>query len=784
VVIPLGQCLARPGQPLVDHLTAVAEAMASAPQTPSDWLARLAGFLHDLGKARATWQRYLQAKLAGRSAEPVPHAYFGAAILAPLGQELLRHLSAWDTHRGEWLRWILDVADHHGELGDVEETPPWQRHWRLDVIADVDWPGVAAALLPHLPPTMPVPDWLRDGQAVFARVAEVGRQWRRMVEQWRNDQVDWLATARGWPPLAEACFREPTSRLIAADRFDSGHVKPEAWRSSQAEQAIQALDDHIARNRNGTEMDALRQRVRELALQAWRKNPDAPFYALTLPTGYGKTLTALRIALEAVRQGRARRIVYVAPHISILSQAAREIARACRMEVLEHHHLAVTLNEEMDDAAYLAMESWQAPVVATTFHQLFRALFPCRAQHTLRLPALEDAVVILDEPQMLDPRVWNVLLLLLEAAHRKLGTQVLLVTATLPTTRYAGVEVVPLTPAEQVPVVSRYRLTVHPDPLDEERLAELMLRKAREVGQVGVICNTVVDALRVYRLVREHADVPTFFVHGMLQPIHKQIVLDALSKHLSDEHPVIVVGTPILECGLNLSFRFLWRALPTLPAVVQSAGRVNRHGKQDHGEVWVAPFWRGGERSTREWLYQRREERDVTDELLARAPGSLAEPDVLALMREYYEEVFARNNHLAYCERLKQGILGRWSEVAGLKPFEDTVPTVTVFVPTGEHWLTEKQRQQFLEQWGCRSADELYERYCDSKWMSELDFLMRKRFLAALQAFSVPVVATCAQRVAAETERGIARCADTKLYDEELGFAGLRDVENAKTWIW
>lgn len=85
-----------------------------------------------------------------------------------------------------------------------------------------------------------------------------------------------------------------------------------------------------------------------------------------LPTGYGKTLTALRVALEAVSMGRCERIVYVAPYISILSQAANEIAKATGLPVLEHHHLS--LLAQKDDQDVEALDSWQAPVVATTFN--------------------------------------------------------------------------------------------------------------------------------------------------------------------------------------------------------------------------------------------------------------------------------------------------------------------------------------------------------------------------------------------------------------------------------
>ena len=104
--------------------------------------------------------------------------------------------------------------------------------------------------------------------------------------------------------------------------------------------------------------------------------------------------------LTACSLGRAKRIVYVAPYISILSQATDDIRKATGLR-FQHHHLSVVQNPDFaEDDDLLLMESWQAPIVATTFNQLFLALFPRRAQHSMRLRALEGAFVIVDEPRL------------------------------------------------------------------------------------------------------------------------------------------------------------------------------------------------------------------------------------------------------------------------------------------------------------------------------------------------------------------------------------------------
>jgi hypothetical protein len=52
-------------------------------------------------------------------------------------------------------------------------------------------------------------------------------------------------------------------------------------------------------------------------------------------------------------------------------------------------------------------EGWRAGVTVTTFVQLFESLAGPRNQQSMKLPALRDSVIVLDEPQSLPLDWWK-----------------------------------------------------------------------------------------------------------------------------------------------------------------------------------------------------------------------------------------------------------------------------------------------------------------------------------------------------------------------------------------
>lgn len=799
-MIPLEQCVARPPEggrdyPLISHLIEVAERSGNPQGDPFEQLQFLAGLLHDAGKAQSSWQRYIAVPAQRRGS--VPHAFLGAALFFVFALRLRNEYRQLCAHNAELLDGAIlqltaDLADHHGELKDLDEAaPPWEAGWRPGCLEETDLAGLLRFVREHFPP-------LEAGGIVSPEdipelIRQARMQWRRLVIAHQSRRVE-SADEAGDDVVVK---RLRTARLISADRFSVAQVTPVALSPQQADAALERLLGYCRQRgdelgaREKTTLTGLRQRAQEEVVRAYQAAPSSAFYTLRMPTGMGKTLAALRVGLEACRTGRAERIVYVAPYLTILSQAVKEMREATELEVIEHHHLSVlqpSSGEEGDPHELLLQESWQAPIVATTFNQLFRALSPRSAQETIRLHAMQKAFFILDEPQIVDGDVWRLFLSLMEAAAARLRMTALLITATTPPLDALRVAPVDLTP-QALPSPCRYVVTVRREQMDEHALADALVEAVEERRVVAAILNTIEDAGRVYKQVKQRCgpQVAVFNLHGAMTSLHKKERIEQIRARLNAKQPTVVVATQIIEAGVDLSFRLIYRARPIVPSLVQAAGRANRHAAEGEplAEVVDFHFLRDG-KETRQYVYDGIAT-DVSDELLA-SFDSIPEPEMLALCERYFEEVFRRKPGTSTLAYLKEATLGRWSNLQRISPFQEKGYRISVFVPNEGPWVDGDTRK-LLAYFGARDPGHLYELYRERRWISQLSFVDRKRFFGLMQRFIVPVpyrharvITNLGEVSASEQPPAIALLRQPQLYREDTGFGNL--VQDVDEWIY
>ena len=548
-------------EPLARHLREVACGAAARAQR-FGWaeVARVAGLLHDVGKASGQFQDYIQ----GRAPRGGDHSTAGAlAALRAYPEPLARVLA-------------LIVAGHHSGLADPDEI---ERRVGAAVPGHEGWEAHAGPLppLPALLPTRPAP----------------------------APELPWLHRPFGLSFMVRMLFScLVDADFIATETFMQGGPLP---RGNTTGIAIlrDRLRDHLQTLQAGAKPTELNRLRAEILDHATAKAAAAPgFFTLTVPTGGGKTLASLAFALEhAVVHGK-RRVVVVAPFTAIIEQTADIYRRALGEgdAVLEHHasfdweEAGRARDDAGDELGRLrrAAENWDAPVVVTTAVQFFESLYANRTSRCRKLHNLADSVIVLDEAQMVPVPVLLPCLAALDELRRSFGASIVLCTATQPAWRRQDAALVEHRPGGQrvelgLPIgddrelaprprelyvqLRRVRVEVRPDPVDDAGLAAAF---AEAPGMLCIV-NSRGHARAVFERIR-HLDGARHLT-TLMCPAHRRAALREVRERLAAKLPVRLIATSLIEAGVDISFPEVWRASAGLDSVAQAAGRCNREGE-------------------------------------------------------------------------------------------------------------------------------------------------------------------------------------------------------------
>lgn len=588
----------RPPHDLVEHLREVGELAAEfAGQFGSDW-ARLAGRWHDLGKFRPRFQNYirvvsgfefeLDAHIKGEAGK-APHSTAGALLAVD------RFGAA-----GRVLAYL--IAGHHAGLAD----------WFGGLDARLADPKSRAELNESLAEQPPV-DLLEAGDFKPNLQAIPGGKdgfalWVRMLFSALVD-ADFLDTE---------CYMNP-------EKF----ARRNTWPS--LEELTPLFDAHMANlaaKADPTTVNALRTDILIQCRKAAVLGPG--LFSLTVPTGGGKTLSGMAFALEHARHHGKCRVIHVIPYTSIIEQTANIFRSIFGDAVIEHHSNAESAPGDETSVSRLACENWDAPIVVTTNVQFFESLFASRTSRCRKLHNIVDAVVILDEAQLLPPEFLQPILDVLNLLTRHYGVTVVLSTATQPALASReyfdarqnlrgldNVREIIGNPDALYTALERVKVWLPADlhqPTDWPQLAEALAAHNSALA----IVNTRKDA----RALWDAMPRGTLHLSALMCGAHRSQVIDDIKTRLAAGTPTRVVSTQLVEAGVDVDFPVVYRALAGLDSIAQAAGRCNREGRlKGRGEVVVfvppnpAPpgLLRQGESACREVL------RGVTDSPLTRA---------------------------------------------------------------------------------------------------------------------------------------------------------------------
>ena len=557
-------------------------------------LGRLLAQLHDAGKAQQAFQRYI----LGKSDQKAPHSAAGALLATCMLYELSEELQLKKLPRTSQLL-AYTISGHHRGLYDYIELRKELKKKEIE--------GRYAKTTEALP-----------------NIKLELRTWVEEHAESTESSLKELAKQVGATEQAQAVIRLLFSCLVDADFLDTEAFMDEERKGRRHEATsgyapLETLRDRLTKHMESFSTEGKINEARRAFLNRCRahgRTCPKGYYSLFLPTGGGKTLSSMAWALETALKHEAKRIIYVIPYTSIITQTAgifREIFG--EENVLEHHSdISFSGGETSQEAeryerTRLLAENWDAPIIVTTSVQFFESLFSHKVSRSRKVHSIANSVVVFDEVQMFPTEFLHPMLRLLDDLKGIYGTQLLFCSATLPpfdkdhSSSFKRVndfhqlseDIQPIVPEDPELFKVFDRVIYHLE--EKEYTTKELAEELSQHDSALCIVNSRRDASQLYQALLEEGKEAQDIIHlsRNMCSAHLKERIAEIRHRLKAKIPTIVISTQLIEAGVDIDLPIVYRAISGLDSIVQAGGRCNREGEQPApGKVYVFSLSDGG----------------------------------------------------------------------------------------------------------------------------------------------------------------------------------------------
>lgn len=406
---------------------------------------------------------------------------------------------------------------------------------------------------------------------------------------------------------ASVFFRMVLSCLADADHSDTArHFGQYPINSSVPSlrpiERLEALDAQIKKLEGEDERSILRQTMYENCRDA---ELSGGFSACDSPVGSGKTTAVMAHLLRQADRRNARRVFVVLPFTSIITQSVDTYRRYLTLPGESPDAVVAELHSRAEfedlDLRYLT-SLWRAPIIVTTAVAFFETLASSQPSALRKLHELPGSVIFIDEahaalPIHLLPLAWQ----WMNVLAKEWGCYWVLASGSL--VRYWTIGDLIKQRVDVPDLVDeglRHRLLKYeenriefkwmPRPVSRTELIQYVLDSP---GPRLLIVNTVQNAAMLAddlrnRYGRERVE----HLSTALTPQDRNTIVRRIETRLNDSNDTewTLVATSCVEAGMDFSFRTGFREVASLVALLQAAGRVNRHGREVNTTMWSFVF--------------------------------------------------------------------------------------------------------------------------------------------------------------------------------------------------
>ncbi|MFA7636850.1 MAG: CRISPR-associated helicase Cas3' [Monoglobales bacterium] len=543
----------------------------------------LSGLLHDMGKLKCEYLKYLEDSYAGIDVKKgsINHTFAGVKYI--LEKYHNDNNDAFDKLASEIIAFA--VGSHHGEFDIIDIDGKNGFEYRINKdITEICYDEAKTNFL-----SLCINDDEIDKYFYLAK-EEI-----KVLVNKRNGNRDNGRTKMTF--ILGMTARMVLSALIEGDRRDTAEfmsrknffeyqITKEFWRNHL---------DHFEQKLNQFKEDSPINSARRNFSDKCAKFAEhrGGIYRITIPTGAGKTLCMLRYTLEHSKIFDKKRIIFIIPLLSILDQNSKVIGEFVKDEsiIQELHSNVVNSTEQTDglDGFELLSETLSSPIVISTLVQLLNMMFSDKTSCVRRLSALCGSVIVIDEIQSLPVNMISLFNTAINFLAYYCNTTIILSSATQPCFDKVSYSIEFNDNPDMIPfdkdlfnVFKRTEVIdkTMPYGMSIDELADFSAEIMDNHSSLLVICNTKSSALRLYNsisILNSEGQYKLFHLSTAMCMQHRMDTLDKINKCLKIGQKIVCISTQLVEAGVDFSFENVIRVIAGLDNITQAAGRCNRN---------------------------------------------------------------------------------------------------------------------------------------------------------------------------------------------------------------
>ncbi len=333
-------------------------------------------------------------------------------------------------------------------------------------------------------------------------------------------------------------------------------------------------------------------------------NLDKYIFYLEAPTGSGKTLTSINLAMNLLKEkSKIDKIFYVFPFNTLVEQT-----RGVFEEIFGDHLDVEVINsitpikektdtqQEQEESryqkSYMNRLFFHNELIISTHIAFFNILFGTSKEDNFPLWQLANSVIILDEIQSYDNNLWSYMTKFFSHYAKALNIRIIIMSATLPkldlliehdnrlfvdliTNRAKYFE----NDYFKNRVEIDYSLLEYKE-IDFDDLKEKLFEASQNYNKILFEFIKKQSAREFYRLIKEDCDFSDFEVYelsGDDNKAYRQKIINQTKEDIK----IIVIATQVIEAGVDIDMDLGFKDISTLDSEEQFMGRVNRSCKKN-----------------------------------------------------------------------------------------------------------------------------------------------------------------------------------------------------------